>query len=173
MGTFEKKFVYHSDLVKVAESGLMVRFVGKLTEGKFGKLMDFEVHGDNDKYAYQAENGDIETYLTHIPPSTWVKLFASGSRNTAIISAEDRDGNPILPDGNPQPSTTDSGQPPANEWPGDDPALEERRTGGTDAREKLTEAFLHYAKVVKGEFGVSDGAIEAAQKLAVTEFIQK
>ena len=179
MGTFEHKGVYHSALRDASdEHGLLVRFKSPARESKYGpdkpKIIWFEVDGDDTEYCYNIENGDVESYLSLIPQNTWVKLFAAGSRESASILCEDEDGNPYMSgDGpdllDPEPAG-EPDEPPPTEWPKDtQPEFEERR--GTSKRDALTDAFEHYYNLIKKTHGVSDAAIEAAQKLAVTEVI--
>ena len=182
MGTFEHKGVYHSALRDASdEHGLLVRFKSEARESKYGpdkpKIIWFEVDGDDTEYCYNIENGDIESYLSHIPQNVWVKLFAAGSRDSASILAEDEDGEPYttgdgpdLLDPEPAGEPDEPDEPPPTEWPKDTVSVSQ---GRQNVRERLTDALTHYYNVLDELTNPSDKTklIEPAQKLASTELI--
>jgi hypothetical protein len=170
MATFETRGVYHSKLTRAADRGLVVKLKGDPMDSKYkegDKIVYFEVQGDDTDYIYTIENGDIHTAIANAPKGEWLTLFAAGSRDTATVSFETVDGDPVFP--------SDGDGPPPNEWPDADakpaPKYEERR--GNTKRDALTEALEHYYGVLNDLTNPSDKTklIEPAQKLACTEII--
>lgn len=179
MSTWGKKTIYHSELVQASDpGGLLVRFKSAPHESKFQgqpPFMPFEVHGDEgSEYLYNIENGDIHSYLGHAPIGQWVLLFAGGSRDAATIRLEDKDGNPVLGEIEPEaqlldPEGTDGGPPP-NIWPADT-----KPAGRMDMLARFGEVYAALCEHVGPAIGDATRAsiVEAAQKIVVTEAIQK
>lgn len=121
--TWDKKAIYHSELVRASQGGLVVQFNGKPRDSKYpGKpaFVGFKVMGDEGgDYTLNIENDEIRKKLEDVPPHTWVMVRADGSREHAWISVEDANGN-YVNEGVPREEIAQpAGQPPL--WPGDAP----------------------------------------------------
>lgn len=95
--TWDKKAIYHSELVKASQGGLAVKFNGKPRDSKYpGKpaFVGFKVYGEEgDGYTLNIENDEIRRVLEGVPENTWVSVRADGSRDTAWLAVEDMNGN--------------------------------------------------------------------------------
>lgn len=95
--TWDKKAIYHSELVKASQGGLVVQFNGKPRDSKYpGKpaFVGFKVMGDEGgDYTLNIENDDIRKVLDGVPERTWVMVKADGTREHAWVTVEDANGN--------------------------------------------------------------------------------
>lgn len=104
--TFDKKSVWHSELVKATDpDGLLVVLKGKPRDSKFeGKnpYVYFGVMGDDNEYSYNIENENVRATLEQSPTTVPVRLHAFGSREAATITVDAGEGDVIGDSGPPQ-----------------------------------------------------------------------
>lgn len=97
--TWDKKTIFHSELMRASQGGLAVRFTGKPRDSKYpGKpaFVGFQVMGDDGEYTLNIENDKIRAALEDVPVKMWVAVRADGRGEDAWISIEDANGNPVL-----------------------------------------------------------------------------
>ena len=87
MTMFDKKTVYHSDLVKA--DGLSLRLKGDVRKGKYGLIVPTNVMGDPADHDYwlAVENDGCANVLRGMQKSQWYVVHAAGSRDSASLSA--------------------------------------------------------------------------------------
>ena len=97
MTHFDKKTVYHSDLVKA--DGLTLQLKGDVRKGKYGLIVPINVMGDPPDHDYwlAVENDGCADVLRSLPKSTWHVVHAAGSRASASLSASPLQGGPGVP----------------------------------------------------------------------------
>ena len=116
--TFEKKFLYHGELVRVTNpAGLSVVLKGKPKDGKFQPVIYFTVQGDDQEYGLNIENDEIRAYFDACPMGVPVTLRAFGTREGATVVVENGDG-PLVVGGQPAQNVADG--PPPTQWKDDE-----------------------------------------------------
>lgn len=174
---FEKKGVYHSELVRAGK--MLVQLTGEPRDSKFeGKppFCPFKVQGDESEYLYTVENDVIGDLLARAPKNVWVELLAEGSREGAVLNLTEASGAPVYtPDPAPTP-TPMSGPPPM--WPDDPtpaPSQSPQRpvTGplGGDAVARAVESTVRACEALKAR-GLPIGG-EAVQAIYSTHYIHE
>lgn len=200
--TFDKVSVYHSKLVQASADRLAVQF-GSVRESKFKKgtfTIAMKVYGEEDTtYWYQIENDTIKKDLESLPrnekgDTDWLSIRAEGSRDQAIISVEDVDGqlvNRALPPTIPGPRDSMGNAPhkpagpPSNLWEGtdisglaDEPAMTAtqrvQEASFSDPLAARYLASLEAAKLAVDEYRKRHGSepSETVRNIATTIFIQ-
>lgn len=157
MPRFDKKTVYHSDVVK--SNGLTLKLTGNVREGKYGWIVPIHVQGDPDGHEYwmSIENDACVQVMQGVPQQTWGTLTAAGSRGVASLSWASADGAPA-----PAPAPA--------------PAAAPQQSGGgdLDLEDIMLDSMIKAGRVVaafRDEFNRDPTQVD--QDLAVTIFIER
>lgn len=168
--TWDKKSIYHSELVKASgRDGIALMFTGPVRESKYqGKppYVPFKVYGDSDgEYTLNIENDLVKETVEKAPNDIWLVCRAEGSRDGATMFLADANGNPVFASVPREEIAQPSSPPPL--WP-DSPNPTPSANGGPVAK-----AVAMTVEAVGGlrEAGFAMDA-DAISRLYSTHFIQ-
>lgn len=173
--TFERKGVYHSELVRAGKIIAKLKGDPRKSKDKNTYYIYFELQDGSEHY-YNIENDAIADLLATAPQDVFLELEAAGSRDAATLMLTEANGHPVY-----QPDPTPAAQPmtgPPPMWD-DDPGtgrsvpISRPVAGplGGDAVARAVESTVRACEALKSK-GLPIGG-EAVQAIYSTHYIHE
>lgn len=141
MPTFDKKSLYHSDLVRQGQC--LLRLKTTPMQSKFSKpglshWCAVQFPDDDTEYSLSIEDSTLETWK-RIPKDQWVRVMATGGPDQVAKLIVADGAGPVLPADDFVPQDSEDAEPPPPLWPDEAQALPAptsapKSNGGTVAK---------------------------------------